>query len=612
MREWRSAIVVFAIIAALFTAAGLLPGRVMLPLDLPRDAGAWKADANQRVVVSNKLLSDPVYEYFAWDCEIRRMLGRGEFPWRNRLAGDGAHLFANPETALLFPLTWPRLIAGERGWAITIFLKLFFAGLGMWWFARVLTACGARAAIVAGFAYMTCGYMTVWLLFPHTNVFAVLPWLAASAMTGNAWATITTAALATAGGHPETLFFGVIALAIGLVPRRRVVICAAIGFAICAVQVVPFLIALSKSDMLAERAHRPVHARLFAIPATVLPGFLGSPLAGEIDLSGVAQPAAENFSERSGGYAGAVALLIVVSAWPALPRSARRGVIIGVVALALSWISFSIAANERLGFVFAFFVCAALGAALEAYVPRRRIFLALCAGLVLFAGVFVATPLAQPLLLRIARSGIAMLQHRNYLRLASAVYESRLTGYLAGLQAVVLRRIAIPAACVLAVALARRRWIVVTAIAAEMAFFAYGYNPTIDRSSIAPTPSAIAEIRARDPERRFLLAAAPDVYPPNMGTADGVRDVRSYDVLQSRERIEMLKRGGYLVEARAFPAPPPVPGVRWFITAGGLQEIAGVAPQPLPHNGPPEGIALGAAISIAALVAAAITIVCKK
>jgi hypothetical protein len=122
----------FAAAAALFTAQGFLPHRVMLPLDLPRDAGAWKGDPAVRVSVSNRLLSDPVFEYVAWDREIRRLIGSGHFPWRNRFAGDGAHLFANPETALLFPLTWPRLIFGDRGWTITLFLKLFSAGLGMW------------------------------------------------------------------------------------------------------------------------------------------------------------------------------------------------------------------------------------------------------------------------------------------------------------------------------------------------------------------------------------------------------------------------------------------------------------------------------------------------
>ncbi|HJT17007.1 MAG TPA: hypothetical protein VJ853_06460 [Thermoanaerobaculia bacterium] len=597
-----SATIFFAAAAALFTARGFLPGRVMLPLDVPRDAIAWKGDPAVRVAVSNRLLSDPVFEYYAWDSEIRRLVANGEFPWRNRFAGDGAHLFANPETSLLFPLTWIRLALGDYGWAISLFLKLFFAGFGMWWFARELTGCDWRSALAAGFAYLASGFMTVWLLFPHTNVFAVLPWLAFAVLRGSVPAIIATSALATAGGHPETLCYGVIALAIFLRPSRKAVLAAAIGFFICAVQLVPFLIALRDSDILATRSHRAMRVRPFAIPATILPGYLGSPLKNEIDLSGVAQPASENFSERSGGYAGAVALLAVAFAWRGLPRRAKRGVIIGIVALVLSWVSFSIAATERLGLVFVFFICAALGAAIDTYRPRRRVAIAIVAAAVLIAGVLVATPVIVP----IAKRGIAMLQRRHYLRLPAAAYDARLAGYLAGLQIVGLRRIAIPAACVLAFALATRKRVVAAATVIEAIAFAYGFNPIIDRSQIAPVPAAIREIERRDPQHQYLLAAAPEVYPPNMATINGLRDVRSYDVLQPRSRVDALRAAGYDAEARAFAVPPRLPGVRWFLANDGLHEIAGAAPQPLPRNDPPPGLALGAAISILALVAAAV------
>src|SRR5438552_171965 len=157
------AAIFFAAVAALFTAEGFLPNRVMVPLDLPRDLGAWKADPNQRVVVSNKLLSDPILDFRPQDIAIRRALARGEFPWRNVLAGSGSHVFANPESALLFPLTWIRIALHDRGWTPWLFLKLWLAGLGMWWFARVLTGCSARAALLAGFVYATCGYMTTGL-----------------------------------------------------------------------------------------------------------------------------------------------------------------------------------------------------------------------------------------------------------------------------------------------------------------------------------------------------------------------------------------------------------------------------------------------------------------
>ena len=180
-RPWPIATATTFAIALFLTFPGFLPGRVLLPLDHPRDLGAWKPDPNARYEISNKIVSDPIYEYLAWDIEIRRLLRAGTMPWRNRWAGDGAHLFANPETALLFPFTWPRLLIGERGWVFTAFLKLWAGGLGLWWFSRLLGA-GWRLALAGSVVYAASGYMTMWLLFPHTNVYAVLPWFAGSAL----------------------------------------------------------------------------------------------------------------------------------------------------------------------------------------------------------------------------------------------------------------------------------------------------------------------------------------------------------------------------------------------------------------------------------------------
>ena len=291
--------------------------------------------------------------------------------------------------------------------------------------------------------------------------------------------------------------------------------------------------------------------------------------------------------------------------------------IIGVVALVLSWLSFSIAATERLGMVFIFFVTASLGSAIEQLEPRRRacIAIAIVAACALIPALILATPIAQPLLVRAARAGIALLQKRHYLKLPVAIYEARLAGYLNGFEAVALRRIAVPAACVLAaaIALARgNRIVIAAAIVVEMTVFAYGFNPTIDVASIAPTPNAIREVIRRDPDRRFFVAAGAEVYPPNMGTIDGVRDIRSYDVLQTRSRIEMLRSAGYDANNRAFPnPPPPALGVRWYLTNAGLTEVAGAVPQPWPQNTPPDGLAAGAVISLVALVAA-ITIIVRN
>jgi hypothetical protein len=177
------------------------------------DAGAWKGDLVSRVRVSNSLLSDVVTQFMAWDAETLRLLRRGEMPWRNRWAGEGAPLFANPQTAILSPFTWPRLLFGDVGWALCAILRFVAAALSMRWLARAMGA-SPMAAMLSGFVYAASGYSVLWLLYPLANVVAVLPALAAAALQRRPGLVVLFAALATIGGHPETLFCGVIAIAV--------------------------------------------------------------------------------------------------------------------------------------------------------------------------------------------------------------------------------------------------------------------------------------------------------------------------------------------------------------------------------------------------------------
>lgn len=626
----------------------------MLPLDHPRDLAAWKSDPNARFAISNKILSDPVYEYYAWDVEVRRLISRGEMPWRNRWAADGAHLFANPETVLLFPATWPRLMFGARGWAITVLLKLWLAALGMWWLSTILTG-RPRLAILAAIAYACCGYATVWLLFPHINVLASLPWLAATLLRfleqpsrGNAAALIGTAALATAGGHPETLFHGVLAIAAFAIPfamRRRVAMrtaltamaAAACGFLLVAIQLVPFALALKKSDIVVTRAGETHPGfRPFAVAAQILPGFLGSPLRGELDLSGIRQPAAENFNERAAGFIGAITLLLIALGWKRAEKEHRIAILIGAVALLIAWRLpllrnvvdalplFSISANHRVAFVFAFFASATLPAFLVAATsePRRRagIALAVLAMIGALGAVTVALPQSRPALMSTARRGIEHLRARSYLNKPAQVYEERLDGYITGARGTVLRRVALPAFCIALAGLAlarrnRRVELLTLALAGEMLGFSWGYNPAIRDREVARVPPAIETVRQLDPANTWLIAAAHHVYDANLGTMHRVRDVRSYDVLQTHERISRLAAAGFDRNLRAFPPVLNAAqidalgklGVRWFLTQeGGVSEIPNAAVVPWPANEPPEGLMIGAIVTLLALIGAAI------
>ncbi|MGZ8868431.1 MAG: hypothetical protein ACXW2P_08810, partial [Thermoanaerobaculia bacterium] len=551
-------------------------------------------------------------------------------------------------------------LLGDSGWVLTALLKLWAGGLGMWWLARLLGA-DWRYALVGSAAYAASGYMTMWLLFPHTNVYATLPWLAGCAVQflrepSRRWAggVIATAALATAGGHPETLFHGVIGIAIFLlfVDRgRRLAITAVLafaGFVMIAVQLVPFAVALAESDIVKTRSAAEPHSfRLYAAIAQVLPGYLGSPLRGEIDLSGIAQPEAENFNERNAGYAGAITLIVIALAWRKLSRTLKAGVVIGIASLIAGWKLpviddalralplFDVAANERFPLVFVFFASAALPSALmviAAENPRKRfgIALAVVSIALALAAATPAFPAGRDLLVRGARGGVARMQERGFLRKAPSYYEERLQHYLEGLRVVAIRRAAVPMLLIgvagIALASKRRRGAVIgAAIAAEMIVFAWGYAPAVHRDDAAKMPASIAAIRQLDPTNEYLIAASTGIYDANLGTIHRVRDIRSYDVLQAHPRITRLVAMGFDRNSRAFPPTLPLDsvralaadGVRFFLSRSeppssahvgglpspgvGVYELPGAASTPRPSNLRPAGLLLGALISAAAL-----------
>ena len=662
---WRVALI-FLAVALLYAGSGLLPGRTFAPLDLPLDSDAWKPDPTERLRVSNTLLGDVVVQFVAWDREILRLFSSGELPWTNRFAGEGGPLFANPQTALFSPFTWPRLVFGLDGWAIMAILKLLAAALCAYWLARELDV-PQREALLSGLVYATSGYTIVWLLYPITGVFAVLPGLAAAALRlmkhasiHNATLVILFAALCTAGGHPETLFIGVIGIWIflawesekrrdlGLITLIPASIGALLGFLLLAVQLAPFLAILGDGYAEILRPRVPHPFRVWGIVSQVLPGILGTPLRGELDLT--ALPMAENFNLRAGGYIGALVLMAILLTWRHLAPSLRRGFIVGSVALVLSWYPpglwpamrhvpvLRVLTLEYGVALFVLFGAVAAGPALAMAASKRRRRLGpalLVAGTIaVVAGVMPLVPAARATLGRVARTGIEELRQRGHLRQPREVYERRLDGYLSAAGLTTLRRLAIPGACWLLAGVAllasrRRVLLLSTAAAVELFAFGVGFNPAVRMTDVPPEPDAIATIRRMDPSRQFLLAEHFEVFPANLATLYSVRDAVSYDALNTRTRVEQLLPAGYDPGLHTFnPILRPEEvralgklGVRFVLSRGdvagarrlegppapavGVYEIDGVAPSPLPSNRRPAGFAVGLSISLIAVLASA-------
>ncbi|HEX7809901.1 MAG TPA: hypothetical protein VF608_14290 [Thermoanaerobaculia bacterium] len=664
----RRIALLFLAVALLYVGSGLLPGRTFAPIDVPLDAHAWKNDPTHRVRVSNSLLADVAVQFVPWDHEIVKMLRRGELPWVNRYAGDGGPLFANPQTALFSPFTWPRLLFGLDGWAIMGLLKLLAAALCMYWLARELDVPPMQAAF-SGIVYATAGYTIVWLLYPITHVFTLLAGLAAASLRlikfprlRNAALVILFAALCTAGGHPESLFIGVIGIwafllwecekrrEFGLTAMIPSTVGAALGFLLLAVQTVPFLTLLGNSYAEVLRPSMPHPFRIWAIASQVLPGILGTPLKGELDLTAI--PMAENFNLRAGGYVGALVLLMLIASFRQLPSAMKRGLVIGGIALIASWYPpglwpiarhvpvLRVLTLEYAVLLFVFFGALAAGPALAVITAQRRrkigTMLVVAGALTFIIGIVPLIPAMRGTLQRRAESGIEMLRQRGYLQQPREVYAQRLGYYLSAAGATSARRVAIPGACWLLAGIAllattrRRMAFVMTAAAAELFAFGIGFNPAVKMDAIPPEPETLRAIRELDPHKQFLIAEHFEVLPANLSTLYEVRDAISYDAMSLKPRVEQLKPAGFDPLMHTFNpilAPDEVQrlgpmGIRFVLSRGdvagahrvagppapavGVYEVPNAIPQALPPNHRPAGFMVGFVITLLAAFASAV------
>ena len=149
-------------------------------------------------------------------------------------------------------------------------------------------------------------------------------------------------------------------------------------------------------------------------------------------------------------------------------------------------------------------------------------------------------------------------------------------------------------------------------------------------TDVPPEPHVVQEIRRLDPARQFLVAEHFEVFPANLATLYEVRDAISYDALNTKPRVEQLLPCGYDPMLHTFNpilAPHEVPslgriGVRWVLSRGdvagatriggppppavGVYEVPNATPMLLPPNNRPNGLIVGAVISLIALFASAV------
>lgn len=504
---------------------------------------------------TNPLLADPMDQFLPWLSLVENSFASGQLPLWDPYALSGKPLLANDQAApfSLFTLT-SLLFGGAWGYSLAMLLKMWVAAVGT---AVLLRLYHARplAAGVAAISYATSSFMVLWLAWPQAGVAALLPWVFAMVewylqrpSTLAAAAVAVTVALQFLSGHAETsLFLGVGTVLYSGVraldgrPGRAFHLATLagvglLGSALASVQLLPFLVELSRSSLAADRA--AVAFGSAHLPLTDLTSWIAPNLRGNPAVDGL-PGRLPNYNEST-GFAGVAALVLsavqVLAGWNRRTETAALATV-GLFAVATVYTPFShllaqlplfaVSGNSRMTVLVCLAVAALAGLGLDVLLERARrhsrVGIGLLAvgltGLALFA--CTATAFA---LFRGQVEAFVPFHPRGWVGfwlLAAGVTLAGALGLTAGGWLTGHR---VAAAGLAALTLL------------EGMLFAGPFQPQVRPGETPPPSSSLAWLRANAGTRP--IAATGFSLLPETATLYGLRDVRGYDVVRSpRERV---------------------------------------------------------------------------
>jgi hypothetical protein len=343
-RPTLAAAAIYAVLSVIMVGQGLLPGWTLSSSDLLYANAPWKADRPPEVqgLGSNFELADAVVVFQPFQQHTRAELPHIPL-WNNQISG-GRPYVANAQSGVFSPFNLPAYVLPYwKSLAVIAALKLLLAAFGAFLLARAL---GMRfgGALVGGLVFAFGTFFIVWLAWPLTAIFPLIPWLfLLSELLVRRPGPLPAAGLAGLvgltflGGHPETTFHAMFATAVFFLFRlllrarterqpvraliRPVVtfgLAALVGVAIAAVMLVPFFELLHHSGDLARRQDEPsgFWPRKY-LGALFLHDYWGRPTQ---------QSDIEPFMQIRGWYAGGMTLMLAAAALILRPTWTRAAV----------------------------------------------------------------------------------------------------------------------------------------------------------------------------------------------------------------------------------------------------------------------------------------------
>jgi Bacterial membrane protein YfhO len=343
-RPALTAALIYAVLSVVMVGQGLVPGRTFSSSDLLYANAPWKQERPDYVkgLGSNFELADAVVVFQPFHQYTRDRLP--DLPlWNPHISGGRPYL-ANAQSAIFSPFSWPSYLL-PFWWSLGVVaaLKLFLGAFGAYVLGRAL---GMRfgGALLAGIVFAFGTFFIVWLSWPLTNIFPLLPWLfLLSELLVRRAAPLPAAGLAGLvaltyfGGHPETTFHALFATAVFFAFRlllrareerwearalvRPVVtfgLSFAAGTAIAAVMLLPFYELLIHSGDLDRRQGEPsgFWPRKY-LGALFLHDYWGRPTQ---------QSDIDPFMQIRGWYAGGLTLMLAGAALILRPTATRVAV----------------------------------------------------------------------------------------------------------------------------------------------------------------------------------------------------------------------------------------------------------------------------------------------
>ncbi len=555
---------------------GLREGRIILPADMLGAFPPWTALTPTPEPPANGLLGDQIQQMYPWRAFVHEELAAGRFPLWNPYAGAGSPLFANGQSAVLYPLNlavvW--LDPAVAGTVVQL-LKPPLAAVGVALFLRALGAATAACAF-GGLAWAFAGPMVVWLGWPHTNALLGIGyvfWTATRWMqlgTVKWWAASALAlGVQLLGGHPETtahtvvaagIFIGVWALLqagerVRQLPRdwraaaqvlvaRPVgwIAAVALGAALAGIQVLPTLAAIADSVTAAERGARSLAWILLereTLLTWLVPNFFGTPLAisfGPIEFL--------NYNETM-GYVGSGTLVLALLSGTGWRRPGWLA--LAVCTLVAAGLTYGIpvitelrrlpglghAANTRFVFILAFGIACLAGLGLDTLLRTSRPWARWLAVALAAFGALVALgyALAPWLMTPSAVEAIPTTP------LEAALWrqgELRKAALLGGLWALAFGALALPRTRAIAA------YACVVVLALDLAVFSAGYNPMVSPEILQQVPDSVRFVQDRDPEGRVVGLA--EALLPNAGMIHKLHDFRVYEPVAHRRQLDLFER----------------------------------------------------------------------